>query len=90
LGPKNSGRCGQVGGRCLEVIYVMKAMIRTSKWWSLETGGRYLEVVVSSGLTVYLFIIILHYICFLLWADELEMPVGVWKLLLKIIFFSQD
>ncbi len=40
------------GGRCSEVIYVIKALIGASKWWSLWTGGRYSEVVVSSGLTV--------------------------------------
>jgi len=29
----------------------MKTNIWTSKWWSLWAGGRFLEVVVSSGLT---------------------------------------
>jgi hypothetical protein len=34
------------------VIRVIKAPSGTSLWWSLQTGGRYLDVVVSSGLTV--------------------------------------
>jgi hypothetical protein len=41
------------GVRCSEVIYVAKAVIETSKWWLLWTGGCYSEVVVSSGLTVF-------------------------------------
>jgi hypothetical protein len=48
------------GGRCSEIIHVIKVPNGTSKWWSLRIGGCYLEVVVSSGLTVhksYFFII---------------------------------
>jgi len=37
------------------VIYVVKVLYGTSKWWPLLTGGRYLEVVVRSGLTVHPF-----------------------------------
>jgi hypothetical protein len=29
------------GGRCSEVIYVIKAPNETKKCWSLFTGGRY-------------------------------------------------
>ncbi len=32
----------------------MKIKIGTPKWWLLQTSGRYWEVVVNSGLTVYL------------------------------------
>ncbi len=32
-------------------IFVIKVLNGTTKWWSLLTGGRYSEVVVSSGLT---------------------------------------
>jgi hypothetical protein len=45
---------GVTGGRCSEVIYVIKASQGTKKWWSLWTGGRYSEMVVSSGLSVLL------------------------------------
>ncbi len=34
--------------RCLQVVVFRK----TLKWWSLQTGGRYSEVVVSSGLSM--------------------------------------
>jgi hypothetical protein len=50
-GTQNGGRC--TVGRCSEVIYVLKVPNGTSKWWSLQTGGCSLEVVISSGLTVY-------------------------------------
>ncbi len=40
--PKNSGCCG----------LVVVVPNETSKWWSLQIRGRYLEVVVRSGLTV--------------------------------------
>jgi hypothetical protein len=36
----------------VKVINVKKLSNGTSKWWSLWTGGRYSEVVDSSGLTV--------------------------------------
>ena len=39
------------GGRCSEVDLVLKLFGRNLEW-SLLTGGRYLEVVVSTGLTV--------------------------------------
>jgi hypothetical protein len=38
------------GSRSSEVINIIK--FGTSKWRSLWTGGRYSEVVVSSGLTI--------------------------------------
>jgi len=41
------------GGRCSEIIYVLKGQFWTSKLWPLLTGGRYSEVIVSSGLTVF-------------------------------------
>ncbi len=41
------------GGRFSEVIDVIKTPNGTKKWRSLWTGGRYSEVVVSSGLTVF-------------------------------------
>ncbi len=41
------------GGRCSEVIYVVKVRFGTSKLWSLYMGGRYLEGVISSVLTVF-------------------------------------
>ncbi len=44
------------GGRCSEIIYVIKVPNGTTKWWSLQIVGRYSEVVVSSGLTVYSYI----------------------------------
>jgi hypothetical protein len=46
------------GGRCSEVINVIKVQNGTSKWWSLWTGGRYLEVVVCSGYGKYFFLTI--------------------------------
>ncbi len=49
MGSQNSGRF-LTGGRCSEVIYVVKVR---SKLWSLYTGGRYLEGVFGSGLTVF-------------------------------------
>ena len=51
LGPKNSGRCLQVVV-VKRVIYVIKVQNGTSKLWPLMPGGRYSEVVVSSGMTV--------------------------------------
>jgi hypothetical protein len=36
-------------------FYVIKAPKGTRKWWSLQTGGRYSELVVSSSLTVQYF-----------------------------------
>ena len=39
------------GGRCSEVDLVLKLLGRDLEW-SLLTGGRYSEVVVSTGLTV--------------------------------------
>jgi hypothetical protein len=35
-----------------KVICVIKVLNVIRKWWSLKTGGRYLEVVISSGLTL--------------------------------------
>ncbi len=49
----------QICGRCWQVVvvqmylYVIKIEKGTTKWWSLETSGRYLEVVFNSGLTVF-------------------------------------
>jgi hypothetical protein len=40
------------GGRCSEVDLVLKLLGRDLEW-SLLTGGRYSEVVVNTGLTVY-------------------------------------
>ncbi len=54
-GPKQSGRYWQVV--VVEVIYVRKGTNGTTKWWLLNTGGHYLEVVICSGLTV----IIIYY-----------------------------
>jgi len=42
------------GGRYSEVIYIVKVQYGTSKWWLFKAGGRYSEVVASSGLTVHL------------------------------------
>ncbi len=39
-------------GRCSEVNLVLKLLGRVLEW-SLLTGGRYLEVVVNTGLTVF-------------------------------------
>jgi hypothetical protein len=66
----------------------MKAMIRTLKWWSLETGGCYSKVVVSSGLTVYLFIIILHYICFFIVGRRARNARWSLEIIIKKNFFS--
>ncbi len=41
----------------------MKIEIEIPKLWSLQTSGRYLEVVVNSGLTVCLFFHIIAYFC---------------------------
>jgi hypothetical protein len=40
------------GGRCSEVDLVLKLLGRDLEW-PLLTGGRYSEVVVSTGLTVF-------------------------------------
>ncbi len=40
------------GGRCSEVHNDVKTENGPLKWWSLKTGGLYLEVAVSSDLTV--------------------------------------
>ena len=40
------------GGRCSEVDLVLKLLGRVLEW-SLLTGGRYSEVVVNTGLTVF-------------------------------------
>ncbi len=42
------------GGHCSEVDLVLKLLGQDLRW-SLLTGGRYSEVVVSTGLTVLLF-----------------------------------
>jgi len=39
-------------GCCSEFNYIVKVQYGTFKWWSLLTGGRYLEVAVTSGLTI--------------------------------------
>jgi len=52
MGPENSGRCLQVVV-VQRYLYAIKAHNGTTKWWSLLAGGRYSEVVVSSGLTVF-------------------------------------
>jgi len=50
------GRWSQLtGGRCSEVVLVLK-LLRRDFGWSLLTGGRYSEVVVITGLTVYKFL----------------------------------
>jgi hypothetical protein len=43
------------GGRCSEVGYTIHFVIGPSIWWPLWAGGRYSEVVVSSGLTLLCF-----------------------------------
>ncbi len=40
------------GGCCLEVIYKIRVQNGTYKWWLLQNGGRYSQVVVSLSLTV--------------------------------------
>ncbi len=46
------------GGHCSEVDLGLKLLGRDLEWLLL-TGGRYSEVVVNTGLTVYLIIIII-------------------------------
>ncbi len=56
LGPGLGGRWPKLtGGHCLEVALVL-ILFGRDLVWSLWTGGRYSEVVVSTGLTVQLFL----------------------------------
>ncbi len=41
------------GGRCSQIEYIIKFKIEPFKWWPLQAGGRYSEVAVNSGLTVF-------------------------------------
>ncbi len=53
------------GCRCSEVTLGCKPKNGTPKWQLLQTGGRYSEVVVSSGLTVYQFKALGHFLSFI-------------------------
>ena len=58
-------------------FFVIKVQSETSQWWPLETGGRYSEVVVSSGLAALTLVLEIN-------TNAVECIMMMWEFALKV------